>query len=271
MRASFYLLPIFFFVLSVSPNISGDRIGLVLVSVYILLVPPANYFGWRLGKIVSTTGKPSYVMDIMALAVLIGALYIGWGISWQYWLMQMLFVALLAIKGVIKRYRDTGLIWYLVVVIYAFLFYSLIYLGLNQYSFEILFRLNNIIQALLTATVIVTIFHIDQISEAINRAENNINKKLALSLIYLFLQLLTFGIFFQITSEIKYAFYFALVLTTPLVILIKIKNQIKNGTVNNTSRKIIASVWLLASFQTLFFLYYFLDTSQVLQAIQGGY
>lgn len=269
-RTSFYLLPIFFFVLSLSPNISGDRIGLVLVSVYLLLVPVSNYSSYRLRRLRSSNIKFDYaIKDFISLIILLGAFYIGWSISWEYCIVQLLYLLLIVFTDT-KMELKKGVAGYLIFVVYGTIFYSMIYLGLNQYSFSILFGLANIVPAILVGTIIISTFYIDKLV-VIASTENRNSNKLSLVLLYLLFQVLAFGIYFYVATELKYVIYFALAMSFPFLFIIWDKNRVEKNATQNYARSLSAVLWSLPICQTLFFVYYFLETTQVLQAIKGGY
>ena len=224
-RTSFYLLPIFFFVLSLSPNISGERIGLVLVSVYFLLVPGANYFSHRLSQLRTIDIKSDYsIKDLIAVIMLFGALCIGWSISWEYGLVQFLYLIFIFLLGTEK----VAVRWYLTHLAYGLIFYSLIYLGLNQYSFSILLSLTNIVPAFLVAIIVIPTFHLDKLIVIADEGDGSPNK-LALVLVYFFFQALTFGIYFYVTIELKYAAYFAIMIAIPFLFIILAKSRMANN------------------------------------------
>lgn len=269
-KTSFYLLPIYFFVLSLSPNISGDRIGLVLVSVYLLLVPVSNYSSYRLRRLRSSNIKFDYaIKDFISLIILLGAFYIGWSISWEYCIVQLLYLLLIVFTDT-KMELKKGVAGYLIFVVYGTIFYSMIYLGLNQYSFSILFGLANIVPAILVGTIIISTFYIDKLV-VIASTENRNSNKLSLVLLYLLFQVLAFGIYFYVATELKYVIYFALAMSFPFLFIIWDKNRVEKNATQNYARSLSAVLWSLPICQTLFFVYYFLETTQVLQAIKGGY
>ena len=269
-KTSFYLLPIYFFVLSLSPNISGDRIGLVLVSVYLLLVPVSNYSSYRLRRLRSSNIKFDYaIKDFISLIILLGAFYIGWSISWEYCIVQLLYLLLIVFTDT-KMELKKGVAGYLIFVVYGTIFYSMIYLGLNQYSFSILFGLANIVPAILVGTIIISTFYIDKLV-VIASTENRNSNKLSLVLLYQLFQVLAFGIYFYVATELKYVIYFALAMSFPFLFIIWDKNRVEKNATQNYARSLSAVLWSLPICQTLFFVYYFLETTQVLQAIKGGY
>ena len=255
--------------LSLSPNISGDRIGLVLVSVYFLLVPGANFFSHRLSQLRTTDIKSDYsINDFIGLIMLFGVLYIGWSISWEFGLVQFLYVMFILLLGPEKE--RVAVRWYLTHLAYGLIFYSLIYLGLNQYSFSILLSLANIVHAFLVVIIVIPTFYLDKLIVIADESDRSPNK-LTLMLVYLFCQVLTFGVYFYLTIELKYTAYFAILIAIPFLFIIWAKSRLEKNEMENLSRMLTTILWVLPICQTLFFLYYFLETTQVLQAIKGGY
>lgn len=265
------MLPIFFFVLAGSPNISGDRIGLVLVSVFILLLPASNYFGLREYKSEASSLTNYSITDIVAVLLFTGSLYLGWNISWEYSLMQVLFGALVIIRNRNIGSAEISSNWYFLTIIYGLVFYVLLYIGLNQYSFSILLGLNNLVLAILSTTVVMSIFYLDRLVYLSQLEGEETRYKLNLALMFIVLQILGFSIFFLISSHYEYVIYYILTLIIP-VITIGLNNwRFNNINEKHNYRYLKTAIWLLTGVQTLFFIYYFLDSTQVLQAIQGGY
>jgi hypothetical protein len=146
----------------------------------------------------------------------------------------------------------------------------LIFIGLNQYSFTILFNTANIVPALLVGIIVITTFYINEIV-LISDAEANSTNKLPRVLLYLFSQVLAFSIYFYLVTELMYTAYFALALAIPFLLIVWDKTKINKNSTENIYRSLATVLWLLPICQTLFFLYYFLESTHVLQAIIGGY
>lgn len=250
---------------------SGDRIGLVLVSVYILLVPGANYLSGRLRKLRSANFKFDYsALDFVAIVILIGAFYIGWSISWEFCIVQLLFVIVTNLRGNNEVVQRMGASWYMTGAFYGLLFYALIYLGLNQYSFSIMFSLANIVPAFLVMIIVIATFYIDALVGIANTEDRGSNI-FGRMLLFLICQVLAFSIYFYVATELKYSAYFTLLMAIPFLFIVWDKSRVAKNTTENISRTLNTALWLLPICQTLFFLYYFLETTQVIQAVMGGY
>jgi hypothetical protein len=274
-----YSMPVFFFILAISPNINGDRIGVVLLSVLILLVPAANYMAANPGKQISDSGDIKYsFIDSLALIMIIVAIYLGWNISWQFNLLQGLYLFAVVLSSKQEKYVYPGFGWFLVKLLIGIILFAAIYMGLNQYGFNNLLRTHIILFASLSTLLIIVSLYIANLREyylpVMDKTEELPQAGLSalrMIIILLGLILLTYGMFFISAYHWRYAGYFGLVLLPAIIITVGIFRRLKS---RQSIHLTAALLWLniiLASGLVLFFIYFFLDSTQILQAIMGGY
>ncbi len=277
---SLNFLPVFFFSLAISPNISGDRIGLVLFTVFFLLIPAANYITANSGKRTSTSGNIKYsFVDFLALLLVMAAVYLGWKISWQFNLAQILYLTFVAL--IIPNITGSNLFNIKLASVWigqGLILFAILYLGLNQYFLENLLRTHVIVYALLSSSVVLISLYLSKLRAyyKIDKFSNplEMNKELKfikITFLLLILVLAGYGLFFLMKFSWSYTGYLVAALIPASLISIRLIRQVKN---NNIVRIPVTLFWLniiLALSLDIFFIYFFLESTQILQAIQGGF
>ena len=270
---SFYLLPVFFFVLAVSPNISGDRIGQVLFSVFVLLIPASNYLSTYPTRRSSDSEPNKYsFIDYLALFLFLAAIYLGWKISWQFNLLQGLFLVSVLLFARQEKTPLPQFSWFLAKTIQGMLLFAVIYIGLNQYGYNNLLRIHILLFAFLSIIIVLASLFIANLREYYLQHTVNIElKPLQINIILIAMLWLFFAGFLTVTYSWYYAAFITLAILPTMVLSGRLFNNIKG---NKPIRLPLALLWLniiLASSLVVFFIYFFLDSTQVLQAILGGY
>ena len=276
---SFYFLPVYFFTLAISPNINGDRIGVVLVSVFLLLIPTANYIAANPGKRISPSEDSNYsFMDSLSLVMLIAAIYLGWTISWEFNLLQVLYLLVVVLISIQERNLSAGLIWLTSRALLGILLFASIYLGLNQYGFNNLLRTHIILFASLSILIIITSLIIANLHEYYLLHKDDIEdlprsalKPIKMMLILMGLLFFAFAGFLIITYNWRYAGFFVLALMTSIIIAISMIRRVTTGNIANLPLTLSWLNIILSTCLVIFFIYFFLDSTQVLQAVSGGY
>ena len=277
---SLNFLPVFFFSLAISPNISGDRIGLVLFTVFFLLIPAANYITANSGKRTSTSGNIKYsFVDFLALLLVMAAVYLGWKISWQFNLAQILYLTFVGL--IIPNITGSNLFNIKLASVWigqGLILFAILYLGLNQYFLENLLRTHVIVYALLSSSVVLISLYLSKLRAyyKIDKFSNplEMNKELKfikITFLLLILVLAGYGLFFLMKFSWSYTGYLVAALIPASSISIRLIRQVKN---NNIVRIPVTLFWLniiLALSLDIFFIYFFLESTQILQAIQGGF
>jgi len=268
-------LPVFFFVLAISPNINGDRIGLVLVAVFILLIPSANYIAANPERKIASAADTKYSFkDFLALAMVIVAIFLGWQISWQFTLLQGLYLfAVILISNQVK-YLSVNVKWLVGRILRGLLLYAVVYVGLNQYGFNNLIRIHILLFSSLSTLIIVTSLYISNIRDyyLLNEddKENSI-KPIKIILMLIGTLLVSYCVFLTTTYHWRYAGYFTLAVLPAILISINLFRKTQSMKAVTLP---VTLHWLniiLALGLVIFFIYFFLDSTQVLQAIRGGY
>jgi len=270
-----HFLPVFFFVLAISPNINSGRIGLVLVAVFLLIIPSANYVAANPErKILSQRDTKYSFLDFLSLVMVIAAFYLGWLISWQFNILQGLYLFSVVLISRKETSLLVGFKWLIARVIQGVLLFGIIYLGLNQYGFDNLLRIHILLFASLSTIIIMTSLYISNLREyyQLNQAdEENRTSPINIMLLLIGLLFLAYAVFFTTTYHWCYAVYFTLAVLPAGLICISLLRKIQLRKAVNLPVNVYWVNIILALSLVIFFIYFFLESTQVLQAIRGGY
>jgi len=256
-----YFLPIFFFTLAVSPNIVAWRIAYVFGLFYLIVIPVTNYATayFRQG---SSGNLPKQIIIYMLVFISLGlSIYLGWKINWQYVLLQIIFVVF--ILSVYSSPKVPGKVLIFLSFLLGTFLFSATYFGLNQYGFAQLIRSQNLVIAALCGLIIVhvlfTLPGLDGIPSALKVVKS-----------VLTIEVLSFNLFFLYYFKWEYAALSSLALIPSTILSYTLKSTPNNSPVKINKKfgrlKLVYAISL-----SIFFIYFFLDSTQVLQAIKGGY
>jgi len=267
------MLPVYFFALAISPNISGDRIGVVLLSVFILLIPAANYTAANIDKRTSVSAGTKYsFIDFLALLLFVITIYLGWQISWQFNIAQILYFIMVLIASKQDRGGFVGIKWTIGILLIGILLFSTVYLGLNQYGFNNLLRIHIVLFSSLSALIVFSSLYIAKLREYYLLHTVDIElKPLKIIIGLLGFMWLAFAIFLTTTYTWQYAAYITLAILPSIVLATRLFMRTKSGKSTQITTGLLWINIKLATGLVIFFIYFFLESTQVLQAILGGY
>ncbi|MGD1958432.1 MAG: UbiA family prenyltransferase [Fulvivirga sp.] len=285
---SFFLLPVFLFALAVSPNINESRIVIVLIALHIFLYPASNgynsYFDKDEGSIGGLKRPPKVNTGLYYMALVFDtiAIVLGLLINWQFAL--MLFVYGLVSKAYshpsIRLKKYPYLSWFIAGFFQGFFTFLMSYVGLNDYTIYQVMKSSIIIPGLLSSAILWGSYPMTQIyqhEEDSKRGDITLSLRLGILGTFHFtgaaftLASACFAWYFVEVYHLKYALTF-LVSMAPVVLFfgywyLKARKELANANFINTMRL----NFLSAIFLNAFFIYFFLDHTQVLQAIKAGY
>jgi 1,4-dihydroxy-2-naphthoate octaprenyltransferase len=280
---SFFLMPVFFFALAISPNLNASKLGWSLLIIHLFLYPASNGYNSYFDKDEKSIGglknpppvnKSLYYTSLFfdAVALVLGWLYIN-----------ELFVVMMLIYGLaskayshpavrLKKYPVAG--WLTVVFFQGFFTFIMCYVAINNFGIENLLKEKVLWAAVLTSVMLFATYPMTQVyqhEEDARRGDQTISLKLGIRGTFYF-AMAFFGVssagfifFFQKFYELHFAFVFLLALG-PVVIFFfawfarVFKDPIK---ANHSS-----TMWLnfiSATCLNGFFIYFFLETSHILQ------
>ncbi|MTI20423.1 ubiquinone biosynthesis protein UbiA [Fulvivirga sp. RKSG066] len=285
---SYFLLPVFLFALAVSVNIDPTRLFIVFVALHIFLYPASNGFNSYFDKDTESIGglkkPPKVTKGLYYMSLVFDVIAIGLGLLISYDFAIMLFVYGLVSKAYshpifrLKKYPYTS--WLIAGLFQGWFTFLMAYVGLNGFSIDLALQPTILIPGLLSSAILWGSYPMTQIyqhKEDKKRGDVTLSYKLGIRGTFHFT-----AIVFAIAS-MGYYFYFAnyhsaeygthfFIALAPVIgfftywyFLVR-KNQEK---ANYTF-----TMWLNAISATClnaFFIYFFLDSTQLIQAIQGGF
>lgn len=286
---SFFLLPVYLFSLAISPNLNESRMLWVFIILHIFLYPASNgynsYFDKDEKSIGGLKNPPQVKRGLYFLALLFDLVALVLG----YWKINILFVVMLFIYGLIskayshpairlKKYPILG--WVAAGLFQGFFTFIMCYVGINNFSLENCWNAHVLIPAALTSTMLWGNYPMTQVyqhEEDAKRGDITLSLKLGIRGTFVFtagvfiVAVVGFIFYFMEFFELKYAYTFLLALLPVLAYFLfwfvkVVKDETKANFSYTMGLNFISSTCL-----NIFFIYFFLESSQVLQAIKAGY
>jgi len=283
---SFFLLPIFLFSLSLSPNFNGPRIFWVFFIIHFLLYPASNAYNSYFDKDEKSIGglkhPPPVKKGLYFLALTFDAL----AIILSYIKINTTFAVMVFIYGMVsKAYshprirlkKHPWISWIITGVFQGLFTFLTCYVGVNDFGLDNALRIEIIIPGLLTSAMLWANYPTTQVyqhEEDKKRGDVTLSAKLGIvGTFYFVASVFTFAIggflfYFKFVFGEKYAWSFLLALLPGLAYFfywfILILSDKKKADYGHTMRLNYISTACL----NVFFIYLFLDTSQVLQVFQ---
>lgn len=282
---SFFLLPIFLFSLSVSPNLDGSRIFWVFFILHFLLYPASNAFNSYFDKdeksIGSLRNPPPVKRDLYYLALA----FDGLAVLLSYIKINTTFAVMVLIYGLVsKAYSHPGIrlkkyawtSWIITGLFQGLFTFLMCYAGVNNFGVGNFWEIEILMPGLLTSAMLWANYPITQIyqhEEDLKRGDITLSASLGiLGTFYFvasFFTLAIGGFLFYLKfffGEI-YAWAFIVALLPLLAyffywFLLVLKEK-KKADYTHTMRLNFISATSL----NVYFLYLFLDTTQVLQLL----
>lgn len=282
---SYYLLPVFLFTLSVSANLNQPRLIWVFVIVHLLIYPASNGYNSYFDKDEKSIGgvknplpvnKGLYYMSLFfdLVAVVLGFVMIN-----------LTFAAMLFIYGLIskayshpairlKKYPVAG--WLIVSLFQGLFTFMMCYVGVNNYELENLWRATVIIPGLLSTLQLLGTYPMTQIyqhEEDSKRGDRTFSLMLGIRGTFYFVGAIftiataCFVAYFLTYFNMHYAIVFVMALL-PVVLyffywFLQVYKDPSKADHSHTMRLNFISATCLNGF----FLYLFLDSTQVLQTM----
>lgn len=280
---SFFLLPIFLFSLSLSPNLSADRILWVFLIVHFLLYPASNgynsYFDKDEKSIGGLKNPPpvrkglyylSLTLDLMAIVL-------------AYIKINTTFAIMILTYGLIsKAYSHPSIrlkkyawpSWIIIGLFQGLFTFVMCYIGINDFNLATAWKQEVIAAGLLTSAMLWANYPITQIyqhQEDAKRGDLTLSARLGITgTFYFCASMFTlagggFLLYFRFYADAFYAWLFLLAILPVLIYffywyLLVLKSR-KHADYKHTMRlTLISGICLNA-----FFLYLFLDRSQIMQ------
>lgn len=283
---SFFLLPIFLFSLSVAPNFNGARLFWVFFITHFLLYPASNAYNSYFDKDEKSIGglknPPPVKKGLYYLALLFDLA----AVSLAYIKINTTFALMVLVYGLVskayshpsirlKKYPWTS--WVITGIFQGVFTFVMCYVGVNDFILENAWKKNVLIPGLLTSTMLWANYPLTQVyqhEEDMKRGDHTLSAALGIVGTFYFaasvftIAITGFLFYFKFVFNEKFAWTFVVALLPVLIyffywFILIMKDDNKADYQHTMRLNFISAACLNA-----FFVYLFLDTSQVLQTLQ---
>lgn len=211
---SWFLMPVYFFALAISPNLNGDRLLWSFVIIHLLVYPASNgynsYFDKDEGSIGGLKNPPPVNRSLFVAAWLLDLMAVG--LAW--WKVNSIFAVMILLYGLaskayshpavrLKKYPIAGWLW--VAFFQGVFTFVMCYAGINALPVENLVQTKVLIPGALASLMLLGTYPMTQVyqhAEDAKRGDTTISLKLGVRG--------TFGLVMGIFSlaSVLYAAYF---------------------------------------------------------------
>lgn len=285
---SFFLMPVYFFALGHSPNFTESRIIWTFLIIHLLLYPASNgynsYFDKDEKSIGGLKNPPPVKKGLYFISLLMDVTAIVLALEISVLFASMIFIYGLASKAYshpsIRLKKMPVLGWLVTGFFQGFFTFLMCYEGINVFGISGVLKTNILIPAALTTVMLLGSYPMTQIyqhEEDSKRGDKTLSVLLGIKGTFVFTAIvfaiatLGFALYFTLFFKIKYAIVFVVSLSPVLLyFFIWFIQSRKNIEVVNYSR----TMWLnfiSALCLNGFFIYFFLDFTQVIQAVKAGF
>ncbi len=283
---SYFLLPVFLFCLAISPNISVKPLLWTFIIVHIFLYPASNGYNSYFDKDEKSIGglqnpppvnKGLYYLSLLfdLLAIVLAILYVNTSFAF------MLFVYGLVSKAYshpairLKKYPITS--WIIAGLFQGLFTFMMCYIGINDYAIENVFKPTVLIPGTLSTIMLWANYPMTQIyqhEEDEKRGDLTLSRMLGIRGTFYFVSV-TFSIvtigfvfYFYTFFSSKYALWFFAALFPVATYFFIWFFQVLRDETKADYRHTMFLNFISSTCLNLFFVYFFLDSTQILQAFQ---
>ena len=280
---SFFLLPVFLFALALTPNHNGERMLLVFLSLHLFLYPSSNGYNSYYDRDEESIGglkrPPQVTQDLLTWSlVFFGiALALGAWINWEFASMLGLYglVSMAYSHPAIRLKKYAWISWLIAGLFQGYFTFAMAYSGLSNLGWEVLFKPHVLLPGFLTSLMLWGNYPLTQVyqhGEDARRGDRTLSLLLGIKGTFTFSAL-----FFALTAA-AFTWFFVGKGQTPIVgyylaamAPIAVFFLIWMGLILRESKKYATYSWamgmnfLSAISLNAFFIYYFLENTQILQ------
>jgi 4-hydroxybenzoate polyprenyltransferase len=280
---SFYLMPVFLFALALSPNLNGERLLLVFISLHLFLYPSSNGYNSYFDKDEKSIGglrNPPQVtkgLYYLSLVFFVISLILGLKINWHFSSMLLVYslVSMAYSHPSIRLKKYAYLSWIVAGFFQGCFTFGMAYAGLSDFGWEVFTKIHVLIPGLLTSLMLWGSYPLTQVyqhEEDAKRGDITLSLKLGKKGTFLFSSIwfLVTGVCFSwyfLDRNQESGFFGFLLAMLPVVLYFLIwfsfvrKDEDKYTTYTWTMwMNRISGIAL-----NIFFVWYFLENTQVLQ------
>ncbi|WP_297338323.1 UbiA family prenyltransferase [Algoriphagus sp.] len=284
---SLFLLPVFLFSLAFSPNLDSERILLVFLILHIFLYPSSNgynsYFDKDEKSIGGIKNPPKVTPDLYWVSLVFFVIALGMALK-----ISLAFATMILAYGLvsmayshpsIRLKKYPWLSWFVAGLFQGFFTFGMAYAGLSDFGWDVLLKPHVIFPGMLTSLMLWANYPLTQVYQHEEDAKRNdltLSRKLGVKGTFAFSSfffLLTAGGFawFFLSRNQESILWVYLASMLPVVLYFMLwfyfvrQNPQKYANYSWTMGMNAISAVLLNGF----FIYYFLENTQIMQAVQG--
>lgn len=282
---SYFLLPVFLFAVGISPNLSEPRLLWVFIIVHLLLYPASNGYNSYFDKDEKSIGGLKNPPKVNKGLYYLSLLFDGVALVLGYFLVNAQFALMLFIYGLVskayshpairlKKYPITG--WVAAGLFQGAFTFLMCYVGVNDLPLQPALKPHILIPAALTSIMLWGNYPMTQVyqhEEDTQRGDKTLSVKLGIKGTFYFtaavftVAVLLFTCYFIEYYQVKYAIAFFIALAPVLVYFVFWFVRVsKDESFANHSYTMRLN-FISATCLNIFFIYFFLDASQVLQVL----
>jgi 1,4-dihydroxy-2-naphthoate octaprenyltransferase len=278
---SYFLLPVFLFALSVSPNLMASKIGWVFLILHFLLYPASNgynsYFDKDEGSIGGLMNPPPVDRGLYWTSLLLDAVAIVLG----FLRVSLLFSIMLLIYGLVskayshpkvrlKKYPITG--WLVTGLFQGLFTFLMCYAGMNNFDIESLVQAKVLMAGLITSVMLWANYPMTQVyqhEEDAKHGDKTLSLVLGIRGTFYFVGICFaiatggFAWFFKVYYELKYAWSFLLCLSPVVIYFIYWFIRVLRNEHAADFRHTMWLNFLSATCLIIFFVRFFLEVSHL--------
>jgi 1,4-dihydroxy-2-naphthoate octaprenyltransferase len=280
---SFFLLPVFLFALALTPNHNGERMLLVFLSLHLFLYPSSNGYNSYYDKDEESIGglkrPPKVSKDLLGWSlVFFGiALALGAWINWEFASMLGLYglVSMAYSHPSIRLKKYPWISWAIAGLFQGYFTFSMAYAGLSNLGWEVLLKPHVLIPGFLTSLMLWGNYPLTQVyqhGEDARRGDRTLSLLLGIKGTFIFSALLFAGttaafIWYFLGKGQSHIVGYYLAAMAPIGLFF----LLWMGFIFRESEKYATYSWamgmnfLSAIALNAFFIYYFLENTQILQ------
>ena len=280
---SFFLLPVFLFALALTPNHNGERMLLVFLSLHLFLYPSSNGYNSYYDKDEESIGglkrPPTVTKDLLGWSlVFFGiALALGAWINWDFASMLGLYglVSMAYSHPSIRLKKYPWISWAIAGLFQGYFTFAMAYAGLSNLGWEVLLKPHVLIPGFLTSLMLWGNYPLTQVyqhGEDARRGDRTLSLLLGIKGTFIFSALLFAGttaafIWYFLGKGQSHIVEYYLAAMAPIGLFF----LLWMGLIFRESEKYATYSWamgmnfLSAIALNAFFIYYFLENTQILQ------
>ena len=280
---SFFLMPVFLFALALTPNHNGERMLLVFLSLHLFLYPSSNGYNSYYDKDEESIGglkrPPKVSKDLLGWSlVFFGiALALGAWINWEFASMLGLYglVSMAYSHPSVRLKKYPWISWAIAGLFQGYFTFAMAYAGLSNLGWEVLLKPHVLIPGFLTSLMLWGNYPLTQVyqhGEDARRGDRTLSLLLGIKGTFIFSALLFAGttaafIWYFLGKGQSHIVGYYLAAMAPIGLFF----LLWMGFIFRESEKYATYSWamgmnfLSAIALNAFFIYYFLENTQILQ------